>query len=111
MSHQGARESSAENRQHAAQKLARFQNTDSVFLGFVNLWDRYEQERQELTQAQLKKYCKTNYLSYMRMREWREVHRQLLLGSRQLGLRVNKDGAEYQSIHQCIIGGALNQIA
>ena len=111
LSIQDPRELSTENRQQAAQKLARFQHSDSDFLGFVNLWDRYERQRQELTQAQLKKYCKTNFLSYMRMREWREVHRQLLLGSQQLGLRVNKDGAEYQSIHQCIIGGALNQIA
>ena len=111
LSIQDPRELSAENRQQAAQKLACFQHSDSDFLGFVNLWDRYERERQELTQAQLKKYCKSNYLSYTRMREWREVHRQLLLGSKQLGLRINKDGAEYQSIHQCIIGGALNQIA
>ena len=108
LSIQDPRELSVENRQQAAQKLARFQHEDSDFLGFVKLWDQYERERQDLTQGQLKKYCKTNYLSYMRMREWREVHRQLLLGSQQLGFRVNKHGAEYQSIHQCIIGGALN---
>ena len=111
LSIQDPRELSLENRQQATQKLARFQHVDSDFLGFVNLWDQYERERQDLTQGQLKKYCKTNCLSYMRMREWREVHRQLLLGSQHLGFRVNKDSAEYQSIHQSIIGGALNQIA
>ncbi len=111
LSIQDPRELSAENRQQASQKLARFNHPDSDFLGFVNLWDQYERERQNLTQGQLKKFCKANFLSYMRMREWREVHRQLLLGSQALGFGCNQDEADYTSVHQAIIGGALNQIA
>jgi ATP-dependent helicase HrpA len=111
LSIQDPREISAENRQQAAQKLAEFDHPDSDFLSFVNLWDNYEQKRQNSTQGQLKRHCKTNFLSFMRMREWREVHRQLLLSCQHLGFRVNQDKGSYSSIHKCMIGGSLNQIA
>lgn len=110
LSIQDPREVGAENRQIAMQKLSRFTHPESDFLGFVNLWDEYEKERQQSTQGQLKRYCKSNFLSYMRMREWREVHRQLITSCQSMGLRVNRESASYSSIHLSIIGGSLNQI-
>lgn len=47
----------------------------------------------------------------MRMREWREVHRQLLISCQRLGFRINRDKGDYSAIHKSIISGALNQIA
>lgn len=111
LSIQDPREISAENRQQASVKLAEFDHEDSDFLSFVNLWDSYEEKRQSLTQGQLKKYCKSNFLSFMRMREWREVHRQLLISCQHLGFRINRDKANYSAIHKSIISGSLNQIA
>ena len=111
MSIQDPREISAENRQQANEKLSEFNHPDSDFLGFVSLWDSYEKKRQNLTQGQLKKYCKSNFLSFMRMREWREVHRQLLFSCQHLGLRLNQEPGDYESVHKSIIAGSLNQIA
>lgn len=111
LSIQDPREISAENRQQASEKLADFDHPDSDFLSFVNLWDSYEKKRQNSTQGQLKRYCKTNFLSYMRMREWREVHRQLLFSCQHLGFKINRDKGSYSSIHKSIISGSLNQIA
>lgn len=111
MSIQDPRESGAENRQQAAERQAEFQHPDSDFMVLVNIWNEFESQRQELTQGQLRKYCKQRHLSYIRMREWREVHRQLLLSSQQLGLLVNKQKAEYAAIHKSIISGSLNQVA
>ncbi len=111
MSIQDPRESGTENRQQALQKQTDFQHPDSDFLVLVNLWHEFESRRQELSQSQLRKYCKQHHLSYIRMREWREVHRQLLLSSQQLGLKLNKDKAEYAAIHKAIISGSLNQVA
>lgn len=111
LSIQDPREIFAENRQQASEKLADFEHPDSDFLGFVNLWDSYEEKRQSSTQGQLKKYCKNNFLSYMRMREWREVHRQLLISCQHLGFRINSDKGNYSSIHKSIISGSFNQIA
>lgn len=111
LSIQDPREIGAENRQRAMEKLAAFDHPESDFLTLYNLWSDYEQRRQDLTQAQLRKYCKTHFLSFMRMREWREVHRQLLLACQQMGLRVNKSDGSYEQIHRSIIAGSLNQIA
>lgn len=111
LSIQDPREVYSENRQLAAQKLAHFDHDDSDFLTMVNLWNGFEKERQSLNQNQLRKYCKSHFLSYMRMREWREVHRQLLLSSQELGFTLNKNVADYRSVHQSIIGGSLNQVA
>ncbi len=111
LSIQDPREISAENRHLAMQKLAEFNNPDSDFLGFVNLWDNYELKRQSLTQGQLRKHCKNYFLSYMRMREWREVHRQLVLSCQHLGLRINQEKGSYAAIHKSLISGSLSQIA
>lgn len=111
LSSQDPREISQENRQAAQQRLAQFNHPDSDFLSFVKLWDAYEVQRQNLAQSALRKYCKTNFLSFMRMREWRELHRQLLLSCQQLGMKLNREAASYADVHQSIIAGSLNQIA
>lgn len=111
LSSQDPRETNAENRSAAQEALQKFNHPDSDFLSFVNLWHDYEVERQRLNQSQLRKYCKQNFLSYMRMREWREIHRQLLLSCQALGWKLNAKAADYESVHQSIISGSLNQIA
>ena len=111
LSIQDPRELSGEVRQQAQERLAIFNHPDSDFLSLVNLWKDYEKKRQELTQNQLKKHCKNYFLSFMRMREWREVHRQLLLSCQQLGFRLNKEPGTYEAVHKTLIAGSLNQIA
>lgn len=111
LSIQDPRELGVENKQLATERLQQFTHPDSDFLGFVNLWNTYEEERQQLTQSQLRKYCKKHFLSFMRMREWRELHRQLMLASQQLGFKLNRDSASYGAVHKSLITGSLNQIA
>lgn len=108
---QDPREISSENRQQAMQKLSEFDHADSDFLSLVKLWEDYEKQRQELSQGQLRKHCKKYFLSFMRMREWREVHHQLLLSCQKLGLRINREPGDYAAIHKSLISGSLNQIA
>jgi ATP-dependent helicase HrpA len=98
--------------QQAADEVHKKQwNEQSDFLSYVSLWQSYESRRQELSQGQLRKYCKQNFLSFMRMREWREMHRQLLLIAREQGLRVNKSEASYSEIHRALLTGLLGHIS
>lgn len=108
---QDPREISSDNRQQAMQQLAEFNHEDSDFLSLVKLWEDYEKKRQDLNQGQLRKHCKKYFLSYMRMREWREVHHQLLLSCQKLGLRMNREVGDYEAVHKSLISGSLNQIA
>ena len=76
---QDPREYPAEKRQAADQAHRRFWHKRSDFLAWINLWHYFESQRDALSQNQLRRQCKKDYLSYSRMREWRDLHRQLLL--------------------------------
>jgi len=119
LSIQDPRESPADKREVARERHAQFYHSSSDFLSFVNLWQEYETQRQALTQGQLRKYCRDNFLSFMRMREWRETHRQLMLSCQSLGIdtrgmsdRVMLDvevSDNYEAVHRAVLSGSLNQ--
>ncbi len=44
------------------------------------------------------------------MREWRDLHRQLLLASKTLGFKENTKAADYQSVHASLLSGLLGQM-
>ena len=79
MAVQDPRDVPADKRQAADQCHGRFVDKRSDFLSWLHLWRYYEVLRQQCSQSQLRKHCKREYLSYVRLREWRDLHRQLLL--------------------------------
>ncbi|MEN0035889.1 MAG: ATP-dependent RNA helicase HrpA [Cellvibrio sp.] len=110
LSVQDPRERPVEKQQAADQSHRRFWVEHSDFLGYVNLWDYFETQRQELTQNQLRKLCKKEFLSYLRLREWRDVHHQLCIAVKDLGIRVNSEPANYESIHKALLTGLLGNL-
>jgi ATP-dependent helicase HrpA len=105
------RERPQDKQQAATEKHAQDKDKDSDFLAFWNLWERYEEQRQTLSQGQLRKFCKTQFLNYMRMREWRDIHRQLHLLAKSLGFGMNSQAASYEQVHKALASGLLSQIA
>lgn len=110
LSCQDPRERPLDKQQAADQMHREYADDESDFVTLLNLWNLYEEQRQELSQNQLRKYCQKHFLSFMRMREWRDVHRQLHLISRQLGLRENSTPSEYEPFHKSLLAGLLSQI-
>ncbi|GGY40760.1 ATP-dependent helicase [Bacterioplanes sanyensis] len=110
LSVQDPRERPAEKKQAADEKHRQWRHDDSDFLTLVNLWQGYEQQRQELSQNQLRKWCQKNYLSFMRLREWRDTHRQLHILCKQLELKENSEPASYEAVHKALLAGMLSQI-
>jgi ATP-dependent helicase HrpA len=100
----------SDHQQAADQQHRRFLHERSDFLAWVALWDYYEEQRQELSQNQLRKMCKKEFLGYTRMREWRDIHFQLTVACRQLGLRTNKEPADYNVVHQALLAGLLTNM-
>ena len=82
---QDPRERPPEAREAADNAHAKFADTRSEFLGIVKLWDAYRQAHEDLTQSKLRDWCERHFLGFLRMREWRELHRQLLLLCEELG--------------------------
>jgi ATP-dependent helicase HrpA len=85
LSIQDPRERPADARQQADAAHALFADPKSDFVGVLNLWREYTKAHEDLTQSKLRDWCSRHFLSFMRMREWRELHRQLLLVTQELG--------------------------
>lgn len=111
LSIQDPRERPLEAQQKADLRHKAWQHEQSDFLDYWNLWCEYEALRQTSTQGQLRRYCRENFLSFLRMREWRDIHTQLMIVCRQQGFRFNQEAADYSSIHRAILAGFLGQIA
>ncbi|WP_163008247.1 hypothetical protein, partial [Pseudomonas viridiflava] len=78
--------------------------------GLVNLWRGFEEQRQALTASPLRNWCRSNFLNNLRLREWRDSHRQLSLICRDLQLTVSREPADYPKFHKAILSGLLSQI-
>ncbi|MFC4764433.1 ATP-dependent RNA helicase HrpA [Dyella koreensis] len=85
LSIQDPRERPADARQQADAAHAAFTDPKSDFVGVLTMWREYGKAHEELTQSKLRDWCSRSFLSFMRMREWRELHRQLLLVVQELG--------------------------
>ncbi|MET0262389.1 MAG: ATP-dependent RNA helicase HrpA [Rariglobus sp.] len=129
LSIQDPRERPMDAREKADAAHRRFNHPDSDFLALLNIWDAYHDQFDRLSQAKLRRFCKDHFLSYTRMREWRDVHSQLLDVLEQRkdfkftsvfdGLapdKINDDKTAfatpaYRAIHRSILAGLLGNIA
>ena len=111
---QDPRERPADRQQQADQSHARFRHPRSDFMAWLNLWRYYEEQRQALSGNQLAKLCKREFLSYLRMREWRDVHTQLCIACRAQKLRPRPNlppEENYEGVHKALLSGLLGNIA
>jgi ATP-dependent helicase HrpA len=120
LSIQDPRERPAELVKEADEMQKRFVHKESDFLTILNIWDAYHLEMDRLSQGQLRKFCKQHFVSYQRMREWREIHHQLERILKNLKLLAkkgtttppdSKTDAGYAAIHRSILTGLLSNIA
>jgi ATP-dependent helicase HrpA len=110
LSIQDPRERPVEAQQQAAEKHARFADDDSDFLTLRNLW-RYLQEQQKaLSSNQFRRMCRTEFLNYLRVREWQDLHGQLRQIAKDLGLTPNGTPAEPPAVHTALLAGLLSHI-
>ena len=119
LSCQDPRERPADKQQAADEQHAQYASQRSDFFTYLNLWFSYETQRKHLTQNKLRKYCKSHFISFMRMREWRELYQQLLTQTKELGFRFDhleysgleeEDKLDYAAIHQALLSGFLGNI-
>ena len=110
LSIQDPRERPADKRQAADEKHRQWQDKDSDFQSLLNLWNHFEEQRQALSRGKFSQYCHSHFVSYLRMREWRDLEHQLRLAARQLKLRDNSQPAAYDAIHRSLLSGLLSHI-
>ncbi len=82
---QDPRERPSDQRAAADNAHAEFADAKSEFVGILKLWEAYRVAHEELTQSKLRTWAEKHFLGFLRLREWRELHRQLKLQCEELG--------------------------
>ena len=113
LSIQDPRERPLDKKDAAAAAHKRFADPQSDFLTLLKIWDAVHDQWERLrTQGQRRKFCKANFLSYLRMREWQDLHAQLHGALEDLGqFKLNESNADYAAIHRSILTGLLGHVA
>ncbi len=111
LSIQDPRESPAEARQAAAEQHARFRtDPPSDFIAFLELWRYVRAQQRSLSGSQFRKRCKTEFLHYLRIREWQDLVGQLRQAAKAIGVRTNQAPAEPDQIHRALLAGLLSHV-
>ncbi|MDO9163470.1 MAG: ATP-dependent RNA helicase HrpA [Methylococcaceae bacterium] len=127
LSIQDPREKPADKMPQADAKHAAFRHPESDFLTILNIWNEFEVQKKHLSNSKLRKYCTVNFLSYIRMREWFDIHAQIMQvikGELKMTPNTSDDcmdaggratqGAvaesSYEAIHCALLPGLLSNI-
>jgi ATP-dependent helicase HrpA len=112
LSIQDPRERPADKQTQADQAHARFREgaEDSDFLVLLNLWRYLRKQQRELSGSAFRRLCQREFLHYLRVREWQDLHEQLRQACRQVGLQSNDSEASPDAIHQSLLAGLLSLV-
>jgi ATP-dependent helicase HrpA len=103
------------DRPHAAQQRAdeahrKFKDEGSDFASYLKLWAFWQEARARSSRAQLYRICRENFLNYNRMREWEDIHAQIVRVMRELDFAPNDQPANAEQIHRALLPGLLSKI-
>ncbi len=107
---QDPRERPLDKQQAADEKHSAFTDKSSDFVFFINLWHAYHAEKKLVSANQLRKWCRKNFISWMRMREWIDTFNQIRKMLANLKLELNTTAANYEQIHQALLIGLLANV-
>ncbi|MFJ8001174.1 ATP-dependent RNA helicase HrpA [Streptomyces sp. NPDC096310] len=110
LSIQDPRERPSEKQAQADQQHARFKDETSDFLAFLNLWRYVREQQKALSSSAFRRMCKSEYLNFLRIREWQDIYSQLRTVARQMGIHLNEEDAAEQSVHVSLLAGLLSHI-
>ncbi|WMY09410.1 ATP-dependent RNA helicase HrpA [Paraburkholderia phenoliruptrix] len=111
LSVQDPRDRPIEAQEQADQAHRRFVDERSEFLQWLKIWNWFEEAiSHKKSNKQLHEECRKNFLSQVRLREWRDVHSQLLTVVREHGWRLNDAEATFEQVHLALLTGLLGNI-
>ncbi|HET7402067.1 MAG TPA: ATP-dependent RNA helicase HrpA, partial [Usitatibacter sp.] len=88
-----------------------FRDDSSDFLQLLNLWKFFDTEfLHKKSNRKLYETCREHFLSYVRMREWRDLAGQLREMAAELKIRENASPATYEQIHRALMTGLIGNV-
>lgn len=108
---QDPRDRPADRAEEADQCHSRYFVPDSDFLGHLKLWDAFGRMRAEYSRNQVRKACRDRFLSYNRMREWADIHRELLELARESRWTPGRRKDKADAVHRAVLAGLISSTA
>ncbi|SDB88393.1 ATP-dependent RNA helicase HrpA [Acinetobacter boissieri] len=108
---QDPRERPADKQTQADQKHALFKQADSDFLFYLKLWEVLENNKIEMSESKRRQFARQHFLSWLRIREWKQTYIQLVALAESLKLSMNEKPASYENLHRALLTGLLSFIA
>ncbi len=116
LSVQDVRDRPLDAQTQADQAHAKFDDEKSEFSGYLTLWHWIAQARgghgdsHKLSNRQYEQVLRQNFISLRRMREWRDIHSQLLTVVTEQRWRLNESPASYEQLHLSMLAGLLGNV-
>jgi ATP-dependent helicase HrpA len=112
LSIQDPRERPQDKQQQADDKHRRFSDETSDFLAFLNLWTYVREQQRTLSSSAFRRMCRSEFLNYLRIREWQDIHSQLRSIAKTMGIHPAQGGpaADPQRVHTSLLAGLLSHI-
>jgi ATP-dependent helicase HrpA len=108
---QDPRERPADKQMQADQKHALFKKEDSDFLFYLELWNTLQTSPDAQSENKRRQFARNHFLSWLRLREWKQTHQQLVELAEGLKLSFNEKPANYENLHRALLTGLLSFIA
>jgi ATP-dependent helicase HrpA len=111
LSMQNPRERPMDKREAADNAHAKFLGEGSDFMTFLKIWDWFQHAtKNKKSNKDLLNQCHANFLSFLRLKEWRELHKQLLEIVRDMDFKLNEKEGSYEGIHRALLAGLLGNV-
>lgn len=111
LSMQDPRERPMDKREAADNAHSKFAAEHSDFMSYLKIWDFYDNAlKTKKSNKDLLKQCHANFLSFLRLKEWRELHEQIKQITEELEQKLNTEPANFEQIHKALLAGLLGNI-
>ncbi|MBO0820783.1 MAG: ATP-dependent RNA helicase HrpA, partial [Nocardiopsaceae bacterium] len=110
LSIQDPRERPADAQAKADEAHRRFAQPESDFLAYVALWDYLGQRQRELSGSAFRRLCRQEYLNYLRIREWQDLHGQLRSLAEDLKINTRESSSERTTVTVSLLAGLLSHV-
>ncbi len=111
LSIQDPRERPMDKREAADNAHSKFAGEGSDFMSYLKLWEWFDNAlKVKKSNKDLLNQCHANFLSFLRLKEWRELHGQLLDIVQEMDFKLNDKEANYEQIHKALLAGLLGNI-
>ncbi|WP_404383469.1 ATP-dependent RNA helicase HrpA [Knoellia locipacati] len=116
LSIQDPRERPVDKEAQAQQQHARFRSETSDFAGFHALWRYLKEQQKALSGSAFRRMCKAEFLHYLRIREWQDLHQQLRSACKQARIDPEQSTAaqggepDWDVVHRALLAGLLSHV-